>query len=68
MFELRVAVRTDDEQISRMVADGWFQMVNLKIGLPIPFLESKGTQLAFSLVQFPKQDPDGRRNGLMSVA
>ena len=54
VFELGMAVWANDEQIRWVMADGWFQMMYFEIRLAVSLLESKGTQLTFSVVQFPE--------------
>jgi hypothetical protein len=41
MLELRVAVRAEHEQVSRVMSDLRFKVVHLKIWLAVPFLEGE---------------------------
>ena len=62
MLELSVAVRTDDQQVARVMADLWVNMVYFKVGFAVPFFESERTKLTFPIMQFSKQNANSRRH------
>jgi hypothetical protein len=67
MFELRVAIRAQDKEIHRVVADARIEVVNLKIRLSITLFEGERTELTLSIVQLAKKDTNPGRNDAASL-
>jgi hypothetical protein len=54
VLELSMAVRAQEEQVAWVVTDLRVEMMYFEVRFVVPFLESEGTKLALSVVQFSK--------------
>jgi hypothetical protein len=67
MLELSVAVWTENQQVSWVVADVRVKMVYFKVRFAVPFFESEKTKLTFPIMQFSKQNANCRRRALVAL-
>jgi hypothetical protein len=66
MLELRVAVRAEHEQVSRVMSDVGVKVVHLKIRLTVRFLEGEGAELTPPIMQLAKENANSRRYSLVT--
>ena len=55
-LELSVAVRTEDQQVTWVMADFWVKMMDLKVRVAIAFFESERAKLTPPFMHFSKQN------------
>ena len=67
MLELSMTVRTDDQEVSWVMANLWVKMVYFKVRLAVPFFESEATKLALSIIHLPEQNANSRGHTLVAV-
>ena len=60
MFELGVAVRAQDEEITWVEAHLWVEMMYFEIRLAVPLFESERTELTSPVVEFSEQNANSR--------
>ncbi|HLJ13862.1 MAG TPA: hypothetical protein VKV15_05150 [Bryobacteraceae bacterium] len=67
MLQLSVTVWTDNQQVTRMMANLRVKMVYFKVRLSIPLLEGERAKLTSPIVQLSKQDASSRRYTLVAL-
>ena len=56
VLELSVTVRTEDQQVTWVMADFWVKMMDLKVRVAVPFLERERAKLTPPFMRFSKQN------------
>ena len=54
MLEFSVTVWTDNQQVTRVMANLWVKMMYFKVGVTVSFFESERAKLALSIVKLSK--------------
>ena len=67
MLELSMTVRTDDQEVSWVMANLWVKMVYFKVRLAVPFVESEATKLALPNMHLTEKNTNSRRHALVAL-